>query len=271
MKKAFDGLVFYPKMIHVTCLAHAFNRVAEYIRGRGRFTDVNDLISSKKAVFLKAPTRREIFQEMTDNLSLPPAPVITRWNTWLEAAIYYADNFEAVKAVVDSFDPEDAECISKAQTSFGMERIRENLIFVKINFTFIPEMINILQKRGLLLSKAIDLVKCSRERFATLDDEGYLEKFRFVIGRIGRFDKLAKFDSVLRGNGSADRSSTEYTLSELSAFKYAPTTSYEVERIFSSYKTILRDNRRSLLFENLKYHILVKCNLSVSDIEFDTE
>lgn len=151
-----------------------------------------------------------------------------------------------------------------------MERIRENLIFIKNNFSFIPEMINVLQKRGLLLNEAIDLVECARDRFAALEDEGYSEKFSFVIRNVG-FDELAKIGSVLRGNGTVDSLATKYTLSELSAFKYAPTTSCVVERIFSSYIAILRDNRRRLLFEGLEYHILVKCNPSVSDIGVDTE
>jgi hypothetical protein len=27
-------------------------------------------------------------------IPLPPQPVLTRWGTWLDAAMYYADNFE---------------------------------------------------------------------------------------------------------------------------------------------------------------------------------
>lgn len=43
--------VLYPKMIHVTCLAHGMHRVADFIKGK--FKDVNDLISNVKKIFRK--------------------------------------------------------------------------------------------------------------------------------------------------------------------------------------------------------------------------
>lgn len=39
---------------------------------------------------------------------------------------------------------------------------------------------------------------------------------------------------------------------QLDAFKYAPTTSCDVVRSFSTHKHILSDQRRSFLFDNLK-------------------
>ena len=43
--------VLYPKMVHVTCLAHGIHRVADFIRNQ--FKDVNDLISNVKRIFRK--------------------------------------------------------------------------------------------------------------------------------------------------------------------------------------------------------------------------
>jgi len=45
--------LLYPKMKHVTCLAHALYRVAEEIRNI--FPKVDDFISNAKKIFLKAP------------------------------------------------------------------------------------------------------------------------------------------------------------------------------------------------------------------------
>jgi len=47
--------IFYPKIFHVTCLAHALHRAAEQIRID--FSLVDKLISSVKKVFLKCPSR----------------------------------------------------------------------------------------------------------------------------------------------------------------------------------------------------------------------
>jgi hypothetical protein len=54
---------------------------------------------------------------------------------------------------------------------------------------------------------------------------------------------------------------------DLPLFKYAPVTSCDVERSFSSYKTILRDNRRRFSFETLKCTSLYIVMLPRKEIE----
>ena len=98
-------------MPHHTCAAHGIQRVTEVVRAS--YPDVNDLISSVKQIFVKAPVRRKAFIQSTST-SLPPSPVITRWGTWIEAACYYAEHFEAVKTFVTALD-EDAVAIQLAK------------------------------------------------------------------------------------------------------------------------------------------------------------
>lgn len=43
--------VLFPKMLHVTCLAHGLHRLAEFVRNQ--FPEVNTLVSVTKAVFVK--------------------------------------------------------------------------------------------------------------------------------------------------------------------------------------------------------------------------
>jgi len=38
------------------------------------------------------------------DVPLPPEPVITRWGTWLNATMFYADNFETFKNVIENLD-----------------------------------------------------------------------------------------------------------------------------------------------------------------------
>lgn len=91
MVKAGGALkVFYPNMIHVTCVAHALNRVAEKVRDI--FPNVNKLLNNGKKMFLKAPHRVAAYKSHLD-CPLPPEPVITRWGTWIEAALFYSNNF----------------------------------------------------------------------------------------------------------------------------------------------------------------------------------
>jgi hypothetical protein len=51
--KAAKGLkMLYPKMVHLTCLAHGLHRVAKEIRGT--YPEVDRMISNVKKIFLKS-------------------------------------------------------------------------------------------------------------------------------------------------------------------------------------------------------------------------
>jgi hypothetical protein len=83
VKKAAEGLsVSYPKLIHVTCVVHALHRVCETIPVL--YPNVDKLVANGKKIFVKSPARIE----------LPPIPVLILWGTWLDATVYYAENFE---------------------------------------------------------------------------------------------------------------------------------------------------------------------------------
>lgn len=45
----------------------------------------------------------------------------------------------------------------------------------------------------------------------------------------------------------------------ISYFKYVPIETCDVESSFSKFKCMLRDNRRSFQFENLKLHFVTSC------------
>jgi hypothetical protein len=80
MTKAAKALqLLYPKMIHVTCLAHALHRVAEEVRGRN--PEVDQLIANGKKIFIKSPLRVQKFKEEAPTLPLPPPPIVTRCGT----------------------------------------------------------------------------------------------------------------------------------------------------------------------------------------------
>lgn len=76
VKAGKDLKVFYPSLVHVTCIAHAFHRICKKVRET--FNDVNSLISCMKKIFLKAPSRRCIYKQSYPNLPFPPEPIVTR-------------------------------------------------------------------------------------------------------------------------------------------------------------------------------------------------
>nr|CAD2159720.1 unnamed protein product [Meloidogyne enterolobii] len=146
--------VFYPNCIHVTCVCHALHRVAEEIRSC--FSEVDGLISNTKKIFTKAPSRVAIYKEKFPALPLPPQPILTRWSSWLEATIFYSNNFHAVKDVVESFDSLDAAAILKAKEFFNNKRITQQLAYINANFSLISTAIKRFEAQGITLAEDFD-------------------------------------------------------------------------------------------------------------------
>ena len=74
----------YPKLFHVTCEAHLLHICAMKIKSH--FEDVDQLIAKVKAITIKNKTRPAKFSA----IGYPPQPVPARWESWLNAALYYA-------------------------------------------------------------------------------------------------------------------------------------------------------------------------------------
>ena len=78
MIKAAETLkILYPRLLHVTCIAHLLHNCAEHIRAH--FKAADNLISSIKAATIKNKDRHALFTAA--GLPAPPQPVLTRWAT----------------------------------------------------------------------------------------------------------------------------------------------------------------------------------------------
>ena len=83
----------YPSLMHVTCVAHLLHNCA--MRVRAHFKNIVKIIATIKAATIKNKDRKKDFHDA--GLPSPPDPVITRWATWLGAALYYSENLAAVR------------------------------------------------------------------------------------------------------------------------------------------------------------------------------
>jgi hypothetical protein len=99
-----------------------------------------------------------------------------------------------------------------------------------------------------------------------------------VPGRVGKII-LDKFSSVLAKGISnillldaTDKDNNDLDLEHISSLKYAPITSVDVERTFSSYKNILSGRRQKLSVKNLEKHLIINWyNNKLSKFDCETE
>lgn len=259
MKKAAEGLkVLFPKMLHLTCLAHALHRISEEVRRL--FPEVDKIISNGKKVFIKSPSRIQIFKEMAPDLSLPPQPILTRWGTWIAATLYYCNNFDTVKHIINSLNEEDASSIGILKNVMEKASVQNDLAFIASSFSNIPSTITALEQQNLSLVNALQLfTNIVGEIDQVSGDKGSLikQKLSKIISKNGDLTKLKKIAAVLEGNNN---SGVEMNPNTIACFKYAPITSVDVERSFSLLKNLLSDKRQNLSFDNMKKLLIVMCN-----------
>lgn len=221
-----------------------------------------------KKIFRKAPYRVEMFKSEAPGIKLPPEPVITRWGSWIEAAIYYCGHFRTIRHVVSCLDENDADSIKKAKLCIIKSGLEANLAFIKSNFEVLTKAIIELQTKNVSLSDSLAVVENVKQKFFLLKGNRgklVLTKLQKVFEKNNGLRILEKISKILDGENDSNSDDfsefpDDYSSDDIVYFKYAHITSVDVERSFSAYKTILSDNRRSFVFENLRKHLIIQCN-----------
>jgi hypothetical protein len=90
--------------------------------------------------------------------------------------------------------------------------------------------------------------------------ESIQEKLDAVLAKNEGLETLRQINAVLCGDDKQRIDGFSFTPEEVAAFKYAPLVSCDVERSFSKYRAVFRDNRRAFHAETLKIHLIIYCN-----------
>ena len=106
----------YPSLMHVTCVVHLLHNCA--VRVRAHFKNIDEVTATIKATIIKNKDRKKDFHDA--GLPSPPDSVITRWATWLRAALYYSENLPAVNDWTSAFQNLPEPTIVNDWTSAGL-------------------------------------------------------------------------------------------------------------------------------------------------------
>ena len=181
----------------------------------------------------------------------------------MEAAQYYSNHLEEVTNAIMSFDKTEAQSIVECRELLDNVEMKVSLGFIANQFAMLSSTIEKLETRGLSLETAVGYITQVKEKLEKMYDTTYSAKLMSVLNKNKRFATVQKISSLLSGKlkKTNDEYIKQFSSSELTAFQFAPVVTCDVERMFSVYKTVLADNRRSFHFENLKYHLIIKCNV----------
>lgn len=155
-------------------------------------------------LFLKAPARVRSFKRLAPGIPLPPEPIVTRWTTWLRAALYYAEHLDMVVNVLQFLDEEgdDSPALEKAITVLKKAEIRVHLAQIAGHFPLLAENLTKLEADGLSLSASFNYLNAVH---AMLTDTSFtavhsaLEKLESVLSKNPGLDMMRKINAALQG------------------------------------------------------------------------
>lgn len=228
-----------PRMMHITCLAHCLNRVAERVRDQHEYVDV--FVAKLKETMRGSHSRKLQYTQIT-GLPLPPKPVLTRWTTWLQAARYASQNVSKIRLFIFSLSSE-SNTLRARKRLVDDDQLSEQLMSVT-DFFFLIDSTTKLEERNMRSADAIAVIDQSIELLAQAGDTAASHK---IVSSLSKNPDYANFKG-------------ERDLAFKIKMKFAPLVSVEVERSFSVTKKILAKDRCSFTEDNLRMHYLIRFN-----------
>ena len=118
------------------------------------FEDVDQLIAKVKAVRIKNKTRQAKFSA----IGYPPQLVSTRWESWLNAALYYAKNLPEVKAIVESFVVSGL-LVTQEKVNLQKSGLAGQLLKIKDQYQCLVKLIEKMESAKYTIKKAMQAVQ----------------------------------------------------------------------------------------------------------------
>ena len=193
---------------------------------------------------VKNKDRKELFAEV----GYPPEPVITRWATWLKAALYYADKLPEVRRIVEGFEG-DGLLVTKARATVANPQITENLLAIKRDYSVLVEL----------------LEKCQSTSYTMIAAHNDLQGLKLGMDCCGIKSYICK---RLQNNPSfldiIELKRTDISPALYELLQKCQPTSISVERSFSILKKMLATDR-NFKAENVEFYCMMLYNSSNSE------
>lgn len=158
--------VLLPYSVHLTCNAHILSLVGETFRKN--FPLVDRLVACFKAIFVHCAARKHRYKELialdcgmeSTQVSLPPVPVVTRWNSWFKAVSHHAkyiDHYQHfIEAELEMSAPSNAllELIELLKS----KAIKADVRFIAMNTSKLMNLLTWFESRHVLIHLAYNKI-----------------------------------------------------------------------------------------------------------------
>lgn len=231
--------ILYTNLFHVTCTAHLIHNCA--MRVREHFDDVDNLIARVKAATVKNKKHRALFNCIGE----PPSPILTRWASWIEAALYYAAKLPEVRQIVSQLSG-DSLLVRRAKEAVDNVELPAHLLAISQNYKRLAELPKQLESATCTIKEAAAIINSMDLGADPCGIRAYVES------------RLEDNDLHAIMNMSRWQISPDF----YGLLQSCQPTSASVERSFSMLKKLLQKDR-NFLSKNVKNYMILYFNASV--------
>lgn len=169
IKDCSDLAIANPGFFHVTCLAHLLHNCAMNIRAF--FPRVDKLIGAIQNITCKNYNNLNKFQ----HIGRPPSVIITRWPSWLRAALYYSKNLIVVKSIVETISG-DGILITNAKNIVKDTELTKDLFYIDYSYSNLIELLTEFENGKHNIETGYNILKNLNFNQDPVELKSYIEK-----------------------------------------------------------------------------------------------
>ena len=125
------------------------------MRVRAHFKNIDAVVAAMKAATVKNKERCKDFRNA--GLPSPPAPVVTRWATWLEAAFFYAEHLPVVRNIVNNWKS-GGILVTRAKEAINEDQLISDLVLI-LQYQPLARNVELLEATDCRMADAFKLIK----------------------------------------------------------------------------------------------------------------
>lgn len=233
--------ILYPRLFHITCVAHLLHNCA--MKVRNNFPNVDHVIAVVKAACVKNKERQSLFHA----IGRPPTPIVTRWASWLEAAFYYADHLPEVRTIVGKLEG-NGLLVKRCKEALANKDLSQNLLQITSCYSHLATTVKKFESSSFTIAEAFQLLQGMTFGDDPCDVKKYLEK-RLLKNEMNSIMALTR----------SEISPTLYGM-----LQHCQPSSSAVERSFSKLNKLLAKDR-IFKIENVRKYIILYVNNTVTE------
>ena len=190
---------------HMHCHAHIVALAGNSFRLR--LNNVDRAVALLKSVLVKAPSRRSRFLRHllscgVNSPTIPPEPVVTRWNSWFQSVAYHAPLLQHYSSFVASEREQetDTEALKELSTILQSEVIVQQFSYIANHCTRLIHVLDAWQSRTAQIQHVYntmqDLISWLTDLANSTSDEICSQAARSAASKLQDYTKISKQPAI---------------------------------------------------------------------------